>query len=564
MMGSVILGVTLIAAAGWIGWRITADRNLATVAERTRRELTTRTNELFSFQELSYTLFQSFEQDAIAQPAVRYVTQFLNADGALLALTLDEGSPLRIAAAEGTLELLREKEFSKEDAGLITVAMSQNHVEIAHTEGLERPELVGGVPVEVAAVVPLRTHGTTFGVLAAVRDTALPFSSEELRQITTVATHASIAIENSRLFELVKTGKEQWEATFDALANGVAVLDGEGRIRRANRTLAAMVDQSIPEVVGTRLCGTLLAGSTELEEHFACARRHEACQPITVRSLLKGRTLRIAAAGMPGAGGGWLVVQIEDVTERDALEAQLIQQEKMAAVGQLVSGVAHELNNPLSSIAGLAEFLLHREQPIETKSKHLKLIHEQADRAGRIVRNLLAFARRGPAEVDYLDLNEIVRQTTQLIDYELKLREIELETDLARELPPVLGDRHELQQVVLNLLTNAIQAVDGNQAEKPRTVRLVTMEDAGSTVLVVSDTGPGIPADLASQIFTPFFTTKSQEQGTGLGLSISYRFVTSHGGQLELSESGPDGATFQLRLPSRAAAELLEPDSPRS
>ncbi len=564
MMGWVIFGITLIAAAGWIGWRINARRHLSTAAERTRRELTTRTNELFSFQELSYALFESLEQDAIAQPAVQYLTRFLNADGALLALTLDEESPLRIVAAEGTLELLREKEFSREGAGLITVAMRQKHVEIAHTEGMDRPELVSGVPVEVAAVVPLRTHGTTFGVLAAVRDTAVPFSSEELKQITTVATHASNAIENSRLFELVKTGKEQWEATVDALANGMAVLDGEGRIRRANRALAEMVDQSIPEVMGTQLCGTLFAGSAALEEHFACARRHEACQPITVRSPLKGRTLRISAAGMPGTGDGWLVVQIEDVTERDALEAQLIQQEKMAAVGQLVSGVAHELNNPLSSISGLAEFLLQHEGPIEAKSKHLKLIHEQAERAGRIVRNLLAFARRGPAEADYLDLNEIVRQTTQLIDYELKLREIKLETDLASELPTVLGDRHELQQVVLNLLTNAIQAVDGNQAEEPRTVRLVTMEDDGSTVLVVSDTGPGVPADLSSQIFTPFFTTKSQDQGTGLGLSISYRIVTSHGGQLELSETGPDGATFQLRLPARSAAELLERNSPGS
>ncbi|MFQ5703505.1 MAG: ATP-binding protein [Gemmatimonadales bacterium] len=561
MFGWIFSAAVLIIAAGWIGARIgrrTLVRDRSGNREPAHLQLAKCMQELSSFQELSYTLFQSLELSAIVQPAVRHLTRFLGADGAILALSTEEEEAITIAAAAGVLEQLNDQVLPIDQAGLVATAMRQRHLEIAHAEGSKLPELVSGTKVVVAAVVPLSTHGLTFGALAAVRETAAPFSSEELRQITTVATHASIALENSRLFDLVKTGKEQWEATFDALATGMAVLDGEGRIRRANRALAEMVDQSPPAVIGTELCGTLFPESPELLEHFTQARRGELTQPITVRSPMKERTLRIGAAGMPGAGGGWLVVQVEDVTERDALAAQLIQQEKMAAVGQLVSGVAHELNNPLSSISGLAEFLIHHEGPLEEQGKHLSLIHEQADRAGRIVRNLLAFARTGPTETNYLDLNEIVRQTTQLIGYELKLREIDLETDLVQELPAIRGDRHEIQQVVVNLLTNAIQAVDENKPDQPRAIRVSTRAEGASTVLSVSDTGPGIPDDLITQIFTPFFTTKRQGQGTGLGLSISYRIVTSHAGRIEVTSNQRTGTTFIVRLPAVWETEPTE------
>jgi two-component system NtrC family sensor kinase len=254
----------------------------------------------------------------------------------------------------------------------------------------------------------------------------------------------------------------------------------------------------------------------------------------------------------------WAVVLVEDITEQERLESQLIQSEKMAAVGQLVSGVAHELNNPLTSIAGLSEFLLEQKELGQRDRGHLKVIHEQADRAGRIVRNLLTFARKGPAERSHVDLNELLQRTLMLMSYDLRLKDIDVERDLGAGVPEVLGDRHALQQVVLNLLTNAAQAVASNPPGAPRVVRVRSWFD-GTVHVRVADTGPGIPAAARSQVFTPFFTTKEPGQGTGLGLSISYSIVEAHGGHLVI-EQEEQGASFRIDLqPAPVAGTQPEP-----
>ncbi len=238
---------------------------------------------------------------------------------------------------------------------------------------------------------------------------------------------------------------------------------------------------------------------------------------------------------------------VEDVTDQQALEAQLIQSEKLAAVGQLVSGVAHELNNPLTSIAGLSELLLEQ-QELGTKDRgHLRVIHEQADRAGRIVRNLLTFARKGPGEQAAVDLNDVIQRTLLLMSYDLNLKDITIEKSLA-PLPPVLGDRHALQQVVINLLNNAAQAVADNPPERPRVILLSTWVD-DRVRMRVSDSGAGIADAVLPHLFTPFFTTKEPGQGTGLGLSITYSIVDAHGGRITVERPAGGGAAFLVDLP---------------
>ncbi|OLC06197.1 MAG: hypothetical protein AUH42_06140 [Gemmatimonadetes bacterium 13_1_40CM_70_11] len=234
------------------------------------------------------------------------------------------------------------------------------------------------------------------------------------------------------------------------------------------------------------------------------------------------------------------------------METQLIQSEKLAAVGQLVSGVAHELNNPLTSIAGLSEFLLEQKD-LGTKDRgHLRVIHEQAERAGRIVRNLLTFARKGPAERVRVDLNDLIQRTVLLMSYDLTLRDIAIERSLGGGLPAVLGDRHALQQVMLNLLTNAAHAVSQNPPERPRVIRVATSFDDRVRVHV-ADSGPGIADDVMPHLFTPFFTTKEPGHGTGLGLSISYSLIESHGGHITVERPSEGGAVFVIDLPAAAA-----------
>ncbi|MBI4500711.1 MAG: GAF domain-containing protein [Gemmatimonadetes bacterium] len=519
--------------------------------ESVRYELARRLGELFSLQELAYLLSESLQLDRIVTQVARYVIRFLDVKGSVVALTGDAGAPIRVAAADGSFATLAGRTLQPDEAGIIAKAIAEERLQVIEPNPREALPRVAGFEVQSAAAAPLRAHGTTVGALVVADHTGGPFRDEDLRLLSTVATHAAIVLANARFFDLIRAGKEQWETTFDALTEGIAVADENGRVRRANRALADLLQRPLPSVIGLDLSAEVVGDSPDVSTLFAAARAGAQRAGITIQSDRLGRLLRITAAPLRGAeSDGWVVALVEDVTEQKALETQLIQNEKMVAVGQLVSGVAHELNNPLTSIAGLSEFLLEQGAPNEREREHLRVIQEQAERAGRIVRNLLTFARKGPADYGDVDFNDIVQRTIMLIGYELKLRDVQLEIRLSPNLPAVRGDRYELQQVVLNLVTNAVHAVADNPGEKPRRIVLSTGVSQGNQVFVrVEDNGPGIAPEHLSHIFSPFFTTKDEGQGTGLGLSISFGIVERHGGRLSVERSA-GGAVFLMALPA--------------
>ena len=551
----------MFVGAGAALWRLRR-RLLRSEQERRRaaEELNRRLSELFSLQELSYVLSDSLELDRIVEQVVRYAVRFLDAQGALLALLGDASSdPLRVAAAEGTLAPLRGQKIQGDDAGLIARSTAREHLELIRNSGAQPTEIVKGFQAAAAAAVPLRSHGIVIGTLVITDPKEGVFVPEDIRLLSTLATHAAVVIANARFFEMVRRAKEQWETAFDALSEGIAVVDDEGRVRRSNRALADLLNMPLPNVVGTPLGEALLGKPNALQDLLVATRRGERPAPLVARSERLGRAVRVNVAPIPGAATEQsIVVMVEDVTEQQALETQLVQSEKLAAVGQLVSGVAHELNNPLTSIAGLSEFLLEQKELGKKDRGHLQVIQEQAERAGRIVRNLLTFARKGAAERVPVDLNDVIRRTLALTSYDLKLKDIAVERELSGALPDVFGDRHGLQQVVLNLVTNAAHAVAENPRERPREITVSTWFD-GQVHLRVADTGPGIPDDIAQSVFTPFFTTKEPGKGTGLGLSITYSIVESHGGQITLEPRGPrGGAAFRVDLPP-APADAVRP-----
>src|SRR5437867_1920049 len=551
----------IMLGVGGVLWRL-RQRLLRSEQERRRaaEELNRRLSELFSLQELSYVLSDSLELDRIVEQVARYAVRFLDAQGALLAL-VGEGpnDPLRVAAAEGTLAALRGRKIPTNDVGLVARSTGREHLELVRNSGPEPTAIVGDVQAASAAAVPLRSHGTVIGTLIITDPREGVFVPEDIRLLSTLATHAAVVIANARFFEMVRRAKEQWETAFDALSEGIAVVDDEGRVRRSNRALASLLNMPLQNVVGTRLGEALLGKPSALQELLAATRRGERPAPLVARSEPLRRTVRVNAARIPGAATEQsIVVMVEDVTEQQALETQLVQSEKLAAVGQLVSGVAHELNNPLTSIAGLSEFLLEQKELGKKDRGHLQVIQEQAERASRIVRNLLTFARKGAAERVPVDLNDVIRRTLSLTSYDLKLKDIVVERELSGALPDVFGDRHGLQQVVLNLVTNAAHAVAENPRERPREITVSTWFD-GQVHLRVADTGPGIADEIAQSVFTPFFTTKEPGKGTGLGLSITYSIVESHGGQISLEPRGTrGGAAFRVDLPP-APADAVRP-----
>jgi two-component system cell cycle sensor histidine kinase/response regulator CckA len=246
---------------------------------------------------------------------------------------------------------------------------------------------------------------------------------------------------------------------------------------------------------------------------------------------------------------------IRDVSERKKLDDekrdiyhQLLQAEKMAALGQTVSGVAHELNNPLATILSWAERLSQRPELEEPVRRGLETILGESERAARIVRNLLTFARKRQTTRAMVDVNQVVRETLALRSYEQRLTNIGVIDALAAGLPQVFADGHQVQQVLLNLVINAEQAMLSANGRGILVVRTWHDADQECVVLEINDDGPGIPDDLQPKIFDPFFTTKEVGKGTGLGLTVAYAIVQEHGGRIRL-ESRSSGASFYVELP---------------
>jgi PAS domain S-box-containing protein len=289
--------------------------------------------------------------------------------------------------------------------------------------------------------------------------------------------------------------------------------------------------------------------------------------------------VEVTAQGEPTSMKGTLRIEtvIRDVTERKKLQDQtrdlyhqLSQAEKLAALGQTMSGVAHELNNPLATILACAERLAGRRLDEQTR-RDLDAIHNAAERAARIVRNLQTFARKRHTTRTTVDLNQIVRDTLAIRAYEQRAANVLILEALAAGLPPVFADPHQIQQVLLNLLINAEQAMLDAHGRGMLILRSWHDPEHDAVTLEVNDDGPGVPEAVQPKIFDPFFTTKAVGKGTGLGLTVAYAIAQEHGGRLTVRSQPNRGASFFLALPVSGATLRLqdapgtapEPDAPR-
>ena len=272
--------------------------------------------------------------------------------------------------------------------------------------------------------------------------------------------------------------------------------------------------------------------------------------------------VELTARADPTAEGETLRIEalVRDVSERKKLDDetrdiyhQLLQAEKMAALGQTVSGVAHELNNPLATILSYSERLMQRQTLEEPVRRGLETIQSESERAARIVRNLLTFARKRQTTRAMVDVNQVVRETLALRAYEQHVTNVTVIDALAAGLPNVFADGHQVQQVLLNLVINAEQAMLSANGRGTLVVRTWHDVDQESVVLEINDDGPGIPDELQPKIFDPFFTTKEVGQGTGLGLTVAYAIVQEHGGRIRLESRPGAGASFYVELPVTGA-----------
>ena len=329
----------------------------------------------------------------------------------------------------------------------------------------------------------------------------------------------------------------------------ILVITADGRCRHANEAFCQAMNCTREEVLLRRPRDLMANDTISAEDIQSAVRESGTWRGTVMRTRGDGSTFPVSAtvvALRDGRGKATHFVSVErDISEERRLREQLIHSERLSAVGQLVAGVAHELNNPLQGVMGNLELMIGREDRAETRDE-LEEIRVAGARAAKIVRNLLTFARRSALDRSVEDLNEIVRATLAWRATDLRAHEIALDAEYAPELPLVVVNREEIQQVVLNLLLNAEHATRG--AGPGGTLYIRTGCSPASVFFEVTDEGPGVPRDVAARIFEPFFTTKFVGEGTGLGLSVSLGIAAAHGGGLALVPS-ERGARFALTLP---------------
>ena len=439
------------------------------------------------------------------------------------------------------------------------------------------------MPALSTLTVPILAGDELLGTMTICAEIPGRFEAADQRLLGVIAGQIGVAVQNARLHDFVSRGKREWEQTFDAIADPIAVFDSNGLLLRGNRALADHLARDVRALRGAACHDVGFCTATGSACVIARAVAHDGSH--TEVTLPDGQIFSVTTFPVEGGPDGASVVQVaknvtEDIQSKRRLEqmsdeltlandrsmaaldrlkstqAQLLQSEKLSAIGQLVAGVAHELNNPLTSVIGYAQLLEDEfDTPGDMRSaaelaQDMRRIAQESERAAKIVRNLLAFARRQAAARAPQDVADLFGRVMALRSYELRLNGIELVTEFQPGLPPVVADGSQLQQALLNLVLNAEQAMRGRPLKRLQVgARFDTK--ASAVELFIKDTGHGIDRANLSRIFDPFFTTRDVGEGTGLGLSICYGIVRDHGGQITVDSAVNAGTTFSLSLPAR-------------
>ena len=413
--------------------------------------------------------------------------------------------------------------------------------------------------------VPCVSKEGTIAVLALGRhESAEPLTSEDMTLLAAVAGQAATALENGRLYRQLHTKageldrlREFSENILQSLDDGLVVVDSQGQIRWWNRAIEHLYGVASGSAVGRKLSDVF---DTRFVEAVAAALRDSPDGATLYRvPLVSHRApddrllLNVSVVPLRQHRDGALetagsVLILEDISMRVQLEEQLQVSEKMASIGLLAAGVAHEVNTPLTGIASFTQMLMEGADPEDPRTRLLEKIERQTFRAAKIVNGLLNLSRQGSAAAadrGPVDLNAVVNDVLTLLEHQLETGKVKIRRDQSAQALVVDGVEHKLQQVFLNLFLNARDAM-------PRGgwLSITTRVEGGRAVVEVADTGSGIPSEHLARIYDPFFTTKSIGQGTGLGLSIAYGIVREHDGSIHVESSVGQGTRFTLRLPS--------------
>jgi PAS domain S-box-containing protein len=471
---------------------------------------------------------------------------------------------------EGNFVTIAHAGFAGEPPALSGTSEAATRLISGHTLTLDDPLVPRRVSVReieywrdegIHYFVPCVSKEGTIAVMALGRKASSePLSSEDMALLAAVAAQAATALENGRLYRQLRMKADELERMrefseniLESLNDGLAVVNQNDCIVRWNRKLEELYGLRHEDAVGRRVADVFNGGFFEVLRSARSESQEGSAfyrVPLTTRHE-PGRRLLVNVGTTPlresdGTIAGTIII-IEDISSRVQLEEQLQISEKMASIGLLAAGVAHEVNTPLTGISSYTQMLLQGAQPDHPTTKVLEKIERQTFRAAKIVNGLLNLARPTQTDAGPVEVNAVINDVLSLLEHQLRTGRIQVRKELAPTGPVVQGIEYKLQQVFLNLFLNARDAM-------PRGgwLTIATRIDTEAAIVEIGDTGSGIPADQMSRIYDPFFTTKDLGKGTGLGLSITYGIVQEHGGTITCDSVVGQGTRFTLTLPLAA------------
>jgi two-component system NtrC family sensor kinase len=561
------------------------------ILRRTSR-IIEQSKQLAALNAIASSVSQSLDFHQILNSAIEEVLHLMELDAGLIFLTDKSSGELTLNADYGLsqqlITLIDRLRPEEEFIGSVVYTGEPLVGEIAYGDGgpLSRHLRREGFRFFVA--IPLKAKGDTLGVMVLTDHRPRHVDLDSSQFLVSVGSVIGMAIENATLYRNIgglleetklqagrlRESEQQFRAVIENATDAVAIIQ-DGQFRYVNPYGLQMLGPSASNIPGLSFLDVVHQGYRELvARNYARRLQGEVIPPYDVVVVREDGTellVSLNACLIEYERRPAVLIIARDITESKLLREQVLQSEKMAALGQLISGVAHELNNPLTAVIGYSELLRQEEHLPGILQRGLDTIYDSARRAGRIVQNLLTFARQHRGARLEVNINELLERTLALRAYQLRVNNIEVVKELALNLPPTVADGYQLQQVFLNLIINAEQAMLADHGRGRLVIRtqklpspdLPSSVDAERIIeIAFSDDGPGIPAAHLNRIFDPFFTTKPVGQGTGLGLSISHSIIHDHGGRIHVRSQPGSGATFIIELPVvRQTGESVTPDA---
>ncbi|HKY30964.1 MAG TPA: PAS domain S-box protein [Candidatus Polarisedimenticolia bacterium] len=579
----------------WVAIDVTGTRRIMEKVSRDEERTQKSLQQLKEFSRVSSMILQEKDLDRVCKMFVEAIRDVSTFNRAILTLCDDEfrGYQWYFAGlSEKEIAVFHQNKLTSRER--VTIFQERfrlgNSYYIPHDEGWyyegvrslrESEQMVDWHPDDFLFIPLFGSNRKIVGIVSVddPADGRRP-SAESISPLELFANQVAHAIEEKKLDREVKKTNERYRTLVETMNDALVTVDRRETITFVNQALLALTGHHEQEILGEPV--SLIMAPAAAREFRQRTRLQEGGAGGRFELLLLakgGEPIPVLVSATPYLEDGTVTgvfavvsdlreqkkaeeerrrmheevletnVKLRDSMQQlQAAQEQLIQAEKLSALGELISGVAHELNNPLTGVMGYAQLLMGSDASPEIK-RNLERIGKEATRCQKIVQNLLAFARRHHPERTIADLNEVVRSTLDLRAYQLKVDNVEVIVELEEDLPPVLADTYQMQQVFINIINNAHHAI--METGRKGSLAIRTRERAGTVRVEFIDNGPGIAEDKIGKIFDPFFTTKEIGRGTGLGLSLSYGIVKEHEGHILVSSQPGKGATFVVELPAQ-------------